>query len=62
MDIKDYIPARIAALRARQQELVKENEIITFRIDELLRMTQPAEEVPDVSASTAKNKRVNRSK
>ena len=59
MDIKDYIPARIAALRARQQELVKENEIITFRIDELLRMTQPAE---DVSASTAKNKRVNRSK
>ena len=46
MDIKDYIPARIAALRARQQELVKENEIITFRIDELLRMTQPAEEEP----------------
>ena len=43
MDIKDYIPARIAALRARQQELVKENESITQRIDELLRMTQPAE-------------------
>ena len=43
MDIKDYIPARITALRARQAELVKENEAITFRIDELLRMTQPAE-------------------
>ena len=46
MDIKDYIPARIAALRQRQAELVKENEAITFRIDELLRMTQPAEEAP----------------
>ena len=43
MDIKDYIPARIAALRARQAELVKENEAITFRIDELMRMTMPAE-------------------
>lgn len=44
MDIKDYIPARIAALRQRQTELVKENEAIVLRIDELLRMTQPAEE------------------
>ena len=44
MDISEYIPMRIEALRKHLNDLDAERQATLVRIDELLKMTAPAEE------------------